>query len=51
MTKIAENVQRDRRVAGELRRRGIRVLRVWEHDLVLARETRVVLRVRRALGI
>ena len=51
IAKIAGNVQRDRRVAGELRRRGIRVLRVWEHDLVHARETRVLLRVRRALGI
>jgi len=33
MRKILENVRRDRRIDRYLRRRGISVMRVWEHDL------------------
>lgn len=33
LEKIRKNVERDRRVRRELRRLGVRVVRVWEHDL------------------
>lgn len=33
MKKILGNVQRDRKVTRALRRKGIRVIRIWEHDL------------------
>lgn len=47
--KIAGNRARDRRVTGQLRRDGWRVMRVWEHELRLKPE-RVAARLIRALS-
>jgi DNA mismatch endonuclease (patch repair protein) len=46
--KLAGNRARDRLVNWTLRRRGWRVLRIWEHELK-SHATRVVSRIRRAL--
>jgi len=49
--KIERNRLRDRRNARELRNRGWRVIRVWEHALKTAGErSRVVARIRRAVA-
>ena len=48
--KIARNRERDREVNLELRRRGWRVIRIWEHELRRPAETRMVGRLRRSLG-
>ncbi len=45
--KIARNKVRDQRVNHELRRRGWRVLRIWEHEL--RKPALVVIRIRKAL--
>lgn len=45
--KLARNRRRDRRVGSELRERGWRVLRVWEHDL--RKEGALVRRITRLL--
>ena len=48
--KVTRNRLRDRLVSGELRRRGWRVLRIWEHSLKdAAQHGRLVRRLRRAL--
>lgn len=47
--KITNNRERDRRVVRTLRKRGWRVVRVWEHDLQ-TRSQRVGSRIFRALG-
>ncbi len=47
--KIARNRERDREVNRELRRRGWRVLRIWEHELRRTTEAWVVGRLRRKL--
>lgn len=49
-TKILTNQKRDRVVTRELKRRGWRVLRVWEHSLTRKHQARTVARLRRALG-
>lgn len=46
--KLARNAARDRRVTRELRRRGIIVVRVWEHDLKREVPRRVTSRLMRA---
>lgn len=48
--KLEANKARDRKVNRELRAKGWRVLRVWEHDLKVARQPYTVHRVERALG-
>jgi DNA mismatch endonuclease (patch repair protein) len=48
--KLARNRARDREVNRELRRRGWRVIRIWEHELRPSAEARVVGRLRRSLG-
>ena len=48
--KIARNRSRDRRVTRELRARGWRVLRIWEHALKRRSERRLIARLARALG-
>jgi len=48
--KLARNRARDRAVARELRKRGWRVLRLWEHALAGPAAARAVGRVRRAVG-
>ena len=48
--KILGNRKRDRAVTRELKRRGWRVLRIWEHALARKHEARTVGRLRRALG-
>ncbi len=45
--KIARNRERDREVNRELRRRGWRVLRIWEHELGPTGERRVGRKIRR----
>ncbi len=47
-TKITRNRDRDREVTGGLKKRGWRVLRLWEHELRKKREKLVVARLRRA---
>ena len=49
--KLAANRKRDRLVGRELRGRGWRVVRIWEHDLARKREGRTVGRLRRALDL
>ena len=44
--KIARNRERDREVNRELRRRGWRVLRIWEHELRRTNEFKAVSRLR-----
>ena len=48
--KFAANKTRDLLVNRMLRRRGWRVLRIWEHELARKHEARLLRRVRRALG-
>lgn len=45
LTKIARNKMRDRLVTAALRKRGWRVVRVWEHELTKRNETRLVRRI------
>lgn len=47
--KIGRNIARDKRYTLTLRRRGWRVIRVWEHSL--SAPSRVASRIRRALAI
>lgn len=47
--KITRNRERDREVGAELRRLGWKVLRVWEHELTVRNERRLVARLARAL--
>lgn len=47
--KLARNAQRDREVRSALRRRGWRVLRIWEHELARKNETQLLRRIRAAL--
>jgi DNA mismatch endonuclease (patch repair protein) len=47
--KLDRNVARDREVNRELRRRGWRVVRVWEHDLTRRREIHLAARLLKAL--
>lgn len=49
LRKFSQNVARDRLVTRTLRKRGWRVLRIWECDLVARRQHRVINRVRRTL--
>lgn len=32
-SKIGNNIKRDKRITGELRKKGIKVIRFWEHDV------------------
>ena len=48
--KLGANKSRDRKVNRELRAKGWKVLRIWEHDLKLARQPYTVRRVERALA-
>ena len=48
--KFAANKTRDRLVTRTLRRRGWRVLRIWEHELARKNEARLLGRIRRALA-
>ena len=48
--KITRNQARDAAVTKALRRKGWRVLRLWEHELAVKREKRLVARFRRLLG-
>ncbi len=47
--KLERNVERDREVNRELRRRGWRVVRVWEHELTRRRENHLAARLRKVL--
>lgn len=49
--KLARNRARDRLVNRKLGEKGWRVLRVWQHELSLKNEARVVLRIVRALQL
>lgn len=46
--KFEDNRARDRRVNGELRRRGWKLMRIWAHTL--KNETAVIRRIQKALG-
>lgn len=48
-TKLDENKARDRKVNRELRAKGWRVLRIWEHDLMKSRHNSTMRRVLRVL--
>lgn len=48
--KLFSNKARDRLVSRTLRKRGWRVLRIWEHDLIHKNEARCIRRVQRALA-
>jgi len=48
--KLAANKSRDRKVNRELRAKGWSVLRIWEHDLKVARQAHTLRRVERALA-
>ena len=48
-SKLARNKARDRFVTRALRRRGWRVLRIWEHELQRKNEARLLRRIKRAL--
>lgn len=48
--KIARNQARDAEVTKVLRKAGWRVLRLWEHELAVKREKRLLARLRRLLG-
>ena len=45
--KLARNAQRDSEVRSTLRKRGWRVLRVWEHELTRKNEARLARRIQR----
>jgi DNA mismatch endonuclease (patch repair protein) len=47
--KLDGNKARDRKVDQHLRARGWRVIRIWEHDLVLAKRISVLRRITKAL--
>jgi DNA mismatch endonuclease, patch repair protein len=47
--KAERNRARDRAVTRELKRRGWRVLRIWEHELKVKNRGRLLWRIRRAL--
>ena len=49
--KLSRNKARDREVNRTLRASGWRVVRVWQHDLKRRNETRLVHRIRQALGL
>lgn len=49
--KLAANKIRDRRVARTLRSNGWQVMRIWEHELTLKNEGRLLGRIERALEI
>lgn len=49
--KFERNEIRARLVNGTLRRRGWRVLRIWEHELTFRNEARLLLRIQRALSV
>ena len=49
LKKLRRNVARDRLVKLTLRRKGWRVLRIWEHDLKAARLAHTARRIRRVL--
>ena len=46
--KIAGNIKRDRLVVRTLRKKGWRVIRIWEHELAQKRTQRLIVRFRRA---
>ena len=48
--KFTANKTRDRLVTRTLRRRGWRVLRIWEHELTRKNQARLLRRIRRALS-
>ncbi len=48
--KIAGNQVRDRLVNRTLLARGVRVLRIWEHELKRKNENRLIVRLNRALA-
>jgi len=48
MTKIGRNAARDRQVTTELRKRGWKVVRIWEHEL--RTPNRAIARIRKALS-
>ena len=48
--KLSSNKKRDQLVNRALRKAGWRVLRIWEHELVLKSERQLVQRIQRALG-
>jgi len=50
LIKLEANKARDRRVNRELRTKGWRVFRIWEHDLSKSRQSSTVRRVLRALA-
>jgi DNA mismatch endonuclease (patch repair protein) len=41
--KLERNQQRDRRIVRELRQQGIRVIRIWEHQLKKPKSVRIVI--------
>ncbi len=47
--KFAANVARDRLVTRELRKKGWRVLRIWEHEFARKNAARLLRRIRRAV--
>ncbi|MCC7349385.1 MAG: DNA mismatch endonuclease Vsr [Phycisphaerales bacterium] len=47
--KLAGNKRRDRLVNRTLRKKGWRVMRIWEHDLTSPRRQRTIVRLRRVL--
>ena len=49
--KFAANKRRDLLVTQTLRRNGWRVLRIWEHELVVKQEAKLIRRIHRRLGI
>jgi DNA mismatch endonuclease (patch repair protein) len=49
--KLAANKVRDRLVTRRLRKKGWRVLRVWEHDLFIRRRPMLFMRIQKALLI
>ena len=49
--RLTSNKARDRRVNRELRKRGRRVLRIWEHELKRRNEDRLVRKLRRNITV
>jgi DNA mismatch endonuclease, patch repair protein len=49
-TKLARNAQRDREVRSALRKRGWRVVRIWEHEFTQKPVTKLLRRIRAALS-
>ncbi len=48
--KLARNAQRDREVRSALRKRGWRVLRIWEHELAQRNEAQLLRRILAAIA-